>query len=87
MRQASKRVPESAEKQPGYSQSHTPASFRWVAKALSPTAPRCLRTARYGDQGVTPGELPASSGGIEGSDAISASETRSSALEVVGRAV
>ena len=24
-------------------------------KAFSPTAPRCLRTARYGDQGVTPG--------------------------------
>ena len=37
------------------------------------------------DQGVTPGELPGSSGGTEGSDAISASETRSSALEVVGR--
>src|SRR6266545_2580922 len=37
------------------------------------------------DQGVTPGELPGSSGGTEGSDSISASETRSSALEVVGR--
>ena len=34
---------------------------------------------------MTPGELPGSSGGTEGSDAISASETRSSALEVVGR--
>src|SRR6266566_5149681 len=37
------------------------------------------------DQGVTPGELPGSSGGTEGSDSISASETRSGALEVVGR--
>jgi retron-type reverse transcriptase len=34
---------------------------------------------------VTPGELPESSDGIEGSDSISASETRSGALEVVGR--
>src|SRR6516165_8859112 len=37
------------------------------------------------DQGVTPGELPESSGGTEGSDSISASEARSDALEVVGR--
>src|SRR5437870_8859256 len=37
------------------------------------------------DQDVTPGELPGSSGGTEGSDSISASETRSGALEVVGR--
>ena len=37
------------------------------------------------DQGVTPGELPGSSGGTEGSGSISASETRSSAVEVVGR--
>src|SRR5438309_9811873 len=37
------------------------------------------------DQGVTPGELPGSSGGTEGSESISASERRSSALEVVGR--
>src|SRR5262245_46438526 len=37
------------------------------------------------DQGVTPGELPESSGGTEGSDSISASEARSGALEVVGR--
>src|SRR6266436_412078 len=37
------------------------------------------------DQDVTPGELPESSGGTEGSDSISASETRSGALEVVGR--
>ena len=37
------------------------------------------------DQGVTPGELPGSSGGTEGSGSISASETRSNALEVVGR--
>src|SRR6266542_714903 len=37
------------------------------------------------DQGVTPRELPESSGGTEGSDSISASETRSGALEVVGR--
>lgn len=36
-------------------------------------------------KGVTPGELPGSSGGTEGSGSISASETRSSALEVVGR--
>src|SRR6266511_671320 len=33
------------------------------------------------DQGVTPRELPESSGGTEGSDPISASETRSGALE------
>src|SRR6266480_4565028 len=32
------------------------------------------------DQGVTPGELPGSSGGTEGSDSISASETRSGVL-------
>src|ERR1700745_1679130 len=37
------------------------------------------------DQDVTPGELPESSDGTEGSDSISASETRSGALEVVGR--
>ena len=37
------------------------------------------------DQGVTPGELPESSGGTEGSDSIRASEARSGALEVVGR--
>ena len=34
---------------------------------------------------MTPGELPESSDGTEGSDSISASETRSGALEVVGR--
>jgi len=37
------------------------------------------------DHGVTPGELSGSSGGTEGSDPISASETGSGALEVVGR--
>ena len=71
-----------------------PVGQRWgkVEPALwgrrrshTPTAPRCLRTARYGRSGRDPGELPGSSGGTEGSDAISASETRSSALEVVGR--
>jgi len=37
------------------------------------------------DQGVTPGELPGSSGGTEGRDPISASEMGSGALGVVGR--
>src|ERR1044072_8498503 len=37
------------------------------------------------DQGVTPGELPGSSGGTEGSGSISESERSSGALEVVGR--
>src|SRR6202158_3159801 len=37
------------------------------------------------DHGVTPGELPGSSGGSEGSDPISASERGSGALGGVGR--
>src|SRR5258707_15555869 len=72
-----------------------PVGQRWgkVEPALwgrrrshTPTAPRCLRTARYGRSGRDPRRTSrVLSGGTEGSDSISASETRSGALEVVGR--
>lgn len=71
-----------------------PVGQRWgkVEPALwgrrrshSPTAPRCLRTARYGRQRVTSGELAKLAGGTAISESISVSERASEAESVVGQ--
>jgi hypothetical protein len=75
MRQASKRVPESAEK-----------TVRDIRRATRQhhSAEGKIRIVLEGVRGED--SIAVLGSGIEGSDAISASETRSSALEVVGRA-
>src|SRR5471030_1465786 len=71
-----------------------PVGQRWgkVEPALwrrrsshSPTAPRCLRMARYGRQSVTSGGLAGSPVGTGVSRPISESEMASNALSVDGR--